>query len=333
MRVFPTSKGIFSTPSFIPKYWKPIIILLLITPILTELLTNNIPYYLLFQPKLFLTLAILVYGPVLLLRELAVRWNLRLPGHVLLGLVYGIYNEGLFSRTFFKLQTATSSFVDYGTVWNFNLGWAAVIIVFHAFYSFLFTLLIVYNIFPKAATIPWMHKKYWISISIACFLYISYKFLENTWPVTPLHFVALITSMIIFTTLSRCFRGGLPVDNKKPRLWLIAYGIVFVITTFTVADIIARSQINFLYFLAYAVINLIIALTLLDKRYGIGNLLIFSLAAEFGFAASVIFVSVITKSETGIITGGAFALVFAATLINVVIKSNVQFNKQNQLIR
>jgi hypothetical protein len=327
MNVSLPGKGALGAHSFIPRYWKPILLLLLITPIFTELLTNNIPFHILFRTKLFLTLALLVYGPILLLRELAVRWNLRLGGHILLGLCYGIYNEGLFAKTFFKSKIDNTSFIDYGFAWNINFTWAAVIIVFHAFYAFLFPLLIVYNIFPKAATTPWVNKKWWISISVVSVVYISYKFLKNPSPVTPLHFVALAVSMALLILLSRCFMGGLTIDSKKPRLWLIAYGILFVATTFTVADIIARSRINFLYFLAYSAINIVVAIMLLDKRFGIRTLLMFSLAAQLGFAASVILVSVITKSGTGIVTSSIFALVFAAALIKVVTNDNVQHSK------
>ncbi len=310
-------KRILNTRSFIPRYWKPVILLLVITPILTEVLTNNIPFQILFRSKLFLTLAILVYGPVLLLRELAIRWNLRLKGYILLGLVYGIYNEGLFAKTIFKLQIANTSFNDYGIVWNINLPWAAVIITFHAFYAFLFPLIIVYTIFPKAAFTPWINKKWWIVISAAAFLYISYKFLKNTWPVTPLHYAVLIAGMATLIIFSRWFKGGLTTDDKKHRLWLVAYGIVFVAATFTVTDIIARSRIYFLYFLAYAVINLVVAAMLLDRKYGIRSLLIFSLAAQSGFAVAVIIVSTVTKSAMGIITGSIFVLIFGAALIRL----------------
>ncbi|MES2776031.1 MAG: hypothetical protein V4722_17775 [Bacteroidota bacterium] len=127
--------------TFIFSYWKPALLLLFITPVLTELLANNIPAKELFRPKLFLMLATLVYGPVLLLRELALRWNLRLAGYIVLGLVYGIYNEGLLGKTFFQQQIANTTFVDYGFVGGTNLPWAAVISVFHAFYAFLFPIL------------------------------------------------------------------------------------------------------------------------------------------------------------------------------------------------
>jgi hypothetical protein len=255
-----------------------------------------------------------------------------LLGYLLLGLVYGIYNEGLFGKTFFQSQIANTSFNNYGIVWDINLTWAAVIIVFHAFYAFLFPLLIVYNLFPKLASTSWLDKKVWLILSIICALYIFNKFLGNPSPATPLHYIVLVAIMAILTLVSGSFKGGLHIDAKKPKLWLIAYGVVFVAATFTVADVIARSRVNYLFFLAYSVINFVIAATLLDKRYGIRTLLIFSLSAQFGFAASVILVAVMTKSETGIVTGSVFALVFAATLIKILIKGNAQPRKYNQPI-
>src|SRR5438105_4167151 len=123
--------------NFLPRYWKQIIVLLLITPLLTELLTNNIPAPQFFRLKLFFILTTLVYGPVLLLRELAVRWKLGFTGYIILGLVYGIYNEGLMSETFFRSELPNPSFNNYGTIWGINFPWAAIIIIFHAFYAFL----------------------------------------------------------------------------------------------------------------------------------------------------------------------------------------------------
>ena len=312
--------GISNIRSFIPGYWKPVILLLFITPILTELLTNNIPFHILFRPEFFLTLAIHVYGPVLLLRELAIRWNLRLTGYILLGLAYGIYNEGLFAKTFFKSEIANTAFNHYGIMWGINLPWAAVIIVFHAFYALVFPIVIVYAICPKAASEPWLNKKWWIAISAAAFLYISYKFLKNSWPATAWHYVALIACMASLIILSGRFKGGLANNDKKQRLWLVAYGIVFVVTTFTVSALIAGYRIQFLYFLAYSVINLAAATILLGRGYGIRSLLIFSLTAQLGFAAAVIMVSTAARSEAGIITGSLFVVVFAATLIALIAK-------------
>lgn len=309
-------KKIWFLHSLIPVYWKPILLLLILTPILTELLTNNIPVTRFFRLKLFFLLAVLVYGPVLLLRELAVRWNLSMAGYIILGLVYGTYNEGLLGKTIFKVTIANTAFDNYGIVWGINLSWAMVIIVFHAFYAFLFPLLIVYTAFPKAASATWINKRWWLIISTAFFLYVSYIFLKNAWPAKPIHYVLLVALMAALVFLSALFKGGLLTTDKKHRLWLLScYGIIFVASTFTLADIIARSHAHILFFLTYAMINLLAAMWLLSRKYSIRSLLYFVFAAQLGFALSAIYVAVVMKAEKNIITSSLFAAVFAAALL------------------
>ena len=60
------------------------------------------------------------------------------------------------------------------------------------------------------------------------------------------------------------------------------------------------------------------ATLLLDRKYGIRSLLIFSLAAQLGFAVAVIIVSTAIKSTTGIITGSTFVLIIAAILLKLI---------------
>jgi len=73
--------------------YKPVLTLLLITPLLTELLSNNMSPQVFFNPVVFLLLTTVVYGfPVLLLREFACQYRLGISGLLCLGLVYGIIN-------------------------------------------------------------------------------------------------------------------------------------------------------------------------------------------------------------------------------------------------
>ena len=73
--------------------------LLLATGPLAEVLSENVQLLTLVQPLPFL-LVTLTYGvPVLLIRELAVARNLNTMGLALLGLAYGILNEGVLAKT------------------------------------------------------------------------------------------------------------------------------------------------------------------------------------------------------------------------------------------
>ena len=239
--------------SFVPKHWKPILVLLILTPLLTELLTNNIPARKLLRPQTFLFFATLVYGPVLLLRELAVRWRLGFVGHLCLGLVYGLYNEGLLGQTIFHAQLPNPSFNNYGYLWGTSFTWAANIIVFHSFYAFIFPLVMVYYYFPSSATKPWINKAAWLILSALCLIFISLTVLENLQDhVTVARYFTLILLMSGLVGVSTYCRDGRMFEQVKSKPWpLCLFGFVFVLAAFTIPDVIARSRISPVIFVLY----------------------------------------------------------------------------------
>ena len=77
----------------------PALFLLLIPGPLAEVLSQNVALLTFVQPVPFL-LVTLTYGvPVLVIRELAVARKLNDAGLILLGLAYGILNEGVLAKT------------------------------------------------------------------------------------------------------------------------------------------------------------------------------------------------------------------------------------------
>lgn len=302
-----------------PLYWKQIFILLLITPILTELLTNNIPARQLFKPKLFLIFMITVYGPVLLLRELAVRWKLGTTGLIIVGLAYGIYNEGLFAKTFFQLKLPDPAFNGYGYVWGTSFSWASIMMIFHAFYAFLFPVLIVYYMFPSAAQTKWMNKWVWILLSGALFLYVSYNFLKMMIPpVTVWHYVSLVAAMFILICLARISRNKKMFEGYKKMLWpFILYGFLFVIILFTVPAVMVRSNVNAGLFILYLFAVLCAAIMLLRNESS-RALLVFGLAAQLAFAGSVLWVAKVTHTNSGVTGSIIFIGIFIIALVIVI---------------
>src|SRR5580700_5221408 len=121
-----------------------ILFALIATPVLTELLTSNTPFFRFILPVNLLW-EILTYGvPLLVIRELAIRWRLGLWGVFILGIAYGIFNEGIIAQT---LVHATSlplaGFVGYMRIGGINVGWALYIVFWHALHSVLYPLLLV----------------------------------------------------------------------------------------------------------------------------------------------------------------------------------------------
>ena len=142
--------------------WRPVLILVLIAPLLTELLSTNVTLLqFAVQPWLYPFFVTLGYGiPVLLIRETALRWRLGVPGLCSLGLIYGIYNEGLWAKTFLLTQhMPVHEFEGYGVIAGIALPWALTISLWHALYAVVFPLTIVLYHCPKELDLPWLGRK------------------------------------------------------------------------------------------------------------------------------------------------------------------------------
>jgi hypothetical protein len=199
--------------------------------------------------------------------------------------------------------------------------WTSVISIFHAFYAFLFPLLIVYNIYPASAGKPWIGKKWWRVISAGFIVYSSYTFLKHmNRPSVPLHYALLIVAMSILLLLSRLFRKGFMTDERKTGAFqLCAYGIGFVIMTFIVSNLIALKHVHYAFFLLYMLLGLCITI-LLTQVYSIKALLVFCLSAQVGFVGCCLWVAIVSRSRPGIYNSSVFALLFIVALLVLLVK-------------
>jgi hypothetical protein len=119
----------------------PLLCLLILTPGIPEYLSgsSNMSLLVLFPPVFFLFLAanLALYGPgVILIREAKIRWNKGWASVFLMGVAYGIVEEGLALRTLFN---PTSSVVGnlgvYGHWLGVNWVWTVGLVIFHSVFS------------------------------------------------------------------------------------------------------------------------------------------------------------------------------------------------------
>jgi hypothetical protein len=137
---------------------KPALLLILITPLLTELLTTNNPLFSILNPATFGFL-VAAYGfPVLLVREIYVRRRLGFTGLFLLGLAYGILNEGVVAQTLLT-SAPIPELAGYGEALGIHFAWSLIIVVWHAFHSVIFPLAIVHFLFPESSGKSWIQWK------------------------------------------------------------------------------------------------------------------------------------------------------------------------------
>jgi len=144
-------------------YWKPILTLLVLSTLLTEVLSGNLPVAGLLQPFTVFLFVTIGYGfPVLVLREIWIRKQFGLVQLFLLGVGYGIYNEGLYARTIFNpFHSPVDVMATYGLVGDVRIPWLLSIGAWHALFAVIFTIIIVHYLFPKDAA------KSWISVQTA----------------------------------------------------------------------------------------------------------------------------------------------------------------------
>jgi hypothetical protein len=137
--------------------WRPVLTLLLVAPFFGEVLsTATSPLALVLPWNLVLFVALYGCG-ALLCREVACRWGLGLPGLVLLGAAYGVYEEALVDRFWFDPGYAQRTGVGhYSEVWHTNLLLATHLTAFHAAVSVSSSVLLVTWLFPGVRDRAWV---------------------------------------------------------------------------------------------------------------------------------------------------------------------------------
>lgn len=130
--------------------------LLLATGPLAEVLSQNVPLLTFLQPIPFLLVSVTYGVPVLLIRELAVARKLNNVAVVLLGLAYGILNEGVLAKTLTQPDGAPlEDFAGYGQIGALQGGWAIFIVFWHSLHSVLYPILLSRWMFPAVADRRW----------------------------------------------------------------------------------------------------------------------------------------------------------------------------------
>ncbi len=137
----------------------PIITLLILAPATGELLSGSALPAEFFNPFTFLLLMALYGSGALLIREAARRWGQGWASILLLGLAYGIYEEGLVVRSFFDpTWSDLGVLAEYGRYLGVNWVWALELSIFHAVISIMIPIMLVEMLFPAHRDVPWLNR-------------------------------------------------------------------------------------------------------------------------------------------------------------------------------
>jgi len=246
--------------------------LLLITPFLTELLSNNMAPQAFFNPLNFLLLATVVYGfPVLLLREFACRQQLGMAGLLCLGLVYGIINEGIITKTFYLAQgVPVDTFDHYGYVAGISIPRAITISVWHSLHSVLCPILLTYYVFPTQRNQPWLTRAGIWSLGIPTAALDTLFFFSHSADRPPGqlgHYVLMLVCMgLLIWLATKARRSGLLTDGAVFRLKSLSWGVVSFLILLLVPVLLSKGKVDPWIFGAYFAIIITLIILWLNRH-------------------------------------------------------------------
>jgi hypothetical protein len=285
---------------------------------LAEVLSGNVPLFTFAHPLPFL-LVTLTYGvPVLAIREFAVNRNLNVIGIALLGLAYGILNEGVIAKTLPQPDGAPlHDFAGYGRIGPLQGGWALFILPWHALHSVLYPILIASWLAPRADR-PWFTGRarpvYYVLVATVvalCGLYFN-----DATPADPAMFVAYVAAALalVAVALRYCRRGE---GRYAPIAWpglCAALLLGMASLAFYVAQFAAPGHVPFVAY-ACACVAVIALAVVRMKRAGwrhVPQLLLFGLGDYLAFALFSAVVAIATGREAleAALAAGLFVIAF-----------------------
>ncbi|MEW5942045.1 MAG: hypothetical protein AB1750_20455, partial [Chloroflexota bacterium] len=140
----------------------PALALFLIAPIFGELFSGSSPLNEYVNPVTFVTLGLLYGCGAIIVRELLVRWQKGWIGLLLLGVAYGIYEEGILVQSFFDPGWMDlGALAVYGRAAGVNWVWTEHLIIFHAAVSIAASIAFTQALYPERRAEPWVTGRGW----------------------------------------------------------------------------------------------------------------------------------------------------------------------------
>jgi hypothetical protein len=276
-----------------------ILIFILIVPFLTELLSYNLNVKNFFNPFVFLFLIIFYGFTALIIRELSIKWNLSLLAVYIVGLGYGLINEGILAETVF-MQTGIpmeDMFGQYPLILGLNLPFTIYILNWHALHSVLFPILLINYFFPKKER--WLNNYFFWIISTVVFTGSIFIFFNNPKYNHSIYLIIFYIIIFLLIYLSNKFKVKKDSQIENIGIKPVLLGLLFIFMFSVGQGIIAGIKAPFsvsiiylliLYFFSYKLLK---KLNYLEQKplllFGLGCYLFHTLInIFFGFSRGII---------------------------------------------
>ena len=260
------------------KHRWPILTLFLLAPAVGELLSGSAPPAEFFTPFGLILLSALYGSGAVLIRELVRRWDKGWASIFLLGLAYGIYEEGIVVRSFFDPGWPDLGVLaEYGRFWGVNWLWTIDLTMYHAVVSITIPILLVELLYPAHRGTPWLRRRGLIFFSLLLLAVMAATPLMGM-QVSPLALLACVLVMALLAVLAYVWPARKVAASRETRpLPAILYTVLgFAATIGWVISMWFMPEQNFPVFIALSAAlawPLIIAFTLRGMtRRGMGDI-------------------------------------------------------------
>jgi len=198
----------------------PALALWIAAPVFGEVFSGSTRLNEFFNPFTFVTEAMLYGCGAILVRELVVRWKKGWLAMLLLGMAYGIYEEGmvvqsLFDPTWHDLGVLAT----YGRAAGVNWVWAEHLTIFHALISISASITFVEILYSSQRGDLWVRSRSWWMVNWLAFLTVlllwklDIKYDSGAWQ------LVCVLTIILLAGLARILPGRIlpPMHKPVPR--------------------------------------------------------------------------------------------------------------------
>lgn len=204
----------------------PALVLFIIAPVFGELFSGSSPLNEFVNPVAFITMAVLYGCGAIIARELVIRRQKGWFSLLLLGVAYGIYEEGLLVQSFFDpAWMDLGNLATYGRVAGVNWVWTVHLTIFHALISIAASVAFVEILYPDRRSTSWVTGRFWWVMNWLGFIgvYVLWEVVTTYDP--GLWKVLSMLAIVILVLLARFIPARLlpPRDQAVPRplvFWL-----------------------------------------------------------------------------------------------------------------
>jgi hypothetical protein len=211
------------------KRLSPPVVLFVLAPAVGELLSGSSPPLEFFNPVVLILLALMYGCGALVCRELVIRWGKGWWSLLLLGMAYGVYEEGIVVRSFFDpAWEDLDNLAHYGRWACVNWLWTEHLTHYHALISIAASVVLVEMMYPERRHDRWLSKRGWRLCWISLGLWIPLGLLA--FPYAPPVGWYILTWLAVLALVwaarrlpaSRSTRSDRAVPRPR-RFWLLGF--------------------------------------------------------------------------------------------------------------